>query len=43
MFVVISVNATDAETNAVKSYILEEGIQPHVSPGAERTVSALVG
>jgi len=43
MFVVMSVNATDADINAVKSHILEEGFQPHASPGAERTVIALVG
>ena len=43
MFVVMSVNATDAEINAVKSHILEEGFQPHDSRGAERTVIALVG
>ena len=43
MFVVMSVNATDAEINAVKSHILEEGLQPHESRGAERTILAIVG
>jgi 3-deoxy-7-phosphoheptulonate synthase len=43
MFVVMSVNATEAEINAVKSHILEEGLQPHDSVGAERLVIALVG
>jgi 3-deoxy-7-phosphoheptulonate synthase len=43
MFVVMSVNATDAEINAVKSHILEEGFQAHESRGAERTIIALVG
>jgi 3-deoxy-7-phosphoheptulonate synthase len=43
MFVVMSVNATDAEVNAVKSHILEEGFQPHESRGAERTIIAVVG
>jgi 3-deoxy-7-phosphoheptulonate synthase len=43
MFVVMSVNATEAEINAVKSHILEEGLQPHDSRGAERLVIALVG
>ncbi|HEV8516844.1 MAG TPA: 3-deoxy-7-phosphoheptulonate synthase [Candidatus Limnocylindrales bacterium] len=43
MFVVMSVNASEAEINAVKSHILEEGLQPHDSRGAERLVIALVG
>ena len=43
MFVVMSVNATDAEVNTVKSHILEEGFQPHESRGAERTIIAVVG
>jgi 3-deoxy-7-phosphoheptulonate synthase len=43
MFVVMSVNATEAEINAVKSHILVVGLQPHDSQGAERVVIALVG
>jgi 3-deoxy-7-phosphoheptulonate synthase len=43
MFVVMSVAASDAEINAVKSLIIAEGLQPHHSPGAERAVIALVG
>jgi 3-deoxy-7-phosphoheptulonate synthase len=39
----MSVNATDGEINAVKSHILEEGLQPHDSQGSERLVIALVG
>jgi 3-deoxy-7-phosphoheptulonate synthase len=43
MFVVMSVSASEAEVNGVKSLILAEGMQPHDSHGAERTVIALVG
>jgi 3-deoxy-7-phosphoheptulonate synthase len=43
MFVVMSVSASEAEVNGVKSLILAEGMQPHDSRGAERTVIALVG
>ena len=43
MFIVMSARATDAEINAVKGVILAEGLQPHVNPGSERVVIALVG
>jgi 3-deoxy-7-phosphoheptulonate synthase len=43
VFIVMSARATEAEINAVKGVILAEGLQPHVSPGAERVVIALVG
>ncbi|MBA3778547.1 MAG: 3-deoxy-7-phosphoheptulonate synthase [Chloroflexi bacterium] len=43
MFVVMSVNASEAEINAVKSHIIEEGLQPHDSRGEERLLIALVG
>jgi 3-deoxy-7-phosphoheptulonate synthase len=43
VFIVMSARATEAEVNAVKSAILAEGLQPHVSPGTERVVIALVG
>ena len=43
MFVVMSVSASEAEVNGVKSLILAEGMQPHDSRGVERTVIALVG
>ena len=43
MFVVMSVSASEAEVNGVKSLILAEGMQPHDSYGAERVVIAVVG
>ena len=43
MFIVMSARATEAEVNAVKSAILAEGLQPHMNPGTERVVIALVG
>ncbi len=43
MFIVMSAAATAEEVNNVKSLILAEGLQPHESPGSERTVIALVG
>jgi len=43
VFIVMSARATEAEVNAVKGVILAEGLQPHVSPGSERIVIALVG
>ncbi|MFI5254895.1 MAG: 3-deoxy-7-phosphoheptulonate synthase [Candidatus Limnocylindrales bacterium] len=43
MFIVMSARATEAEVNAVKGAILSEGLQPHVNPGTERVVIALVG
>ncbi|HET7676697.1 MAG TPA: 3-deoxy-7-phosphoheptulonate synthase [Candidatus Limnocylindrales bacterium] len=43
MFVVMSIDASEAEVNGVKSHVLAEGLQPHESRGAERCVIAVVG
>ena len=43
MIVVMSVNATDEEVNAVKSHVLAEGLSPHEDRGADRVVIGLVG
>ncbi|HLY13418.1 MAG TPA: hypothetical protein VKR24_03650, partial [Candidatus Limnocylindrales bacterium] len=43
MFVVMSASASQAETNAVKSLILAEGLVPYDHVGVERLVIAVVG
>jgi len=43
MFVVMAVDATEAEILGVKSQILAEGMTPFEHAGAERTVIAVVG
>ena len=43
MFVVMNVLASQAETNAVKSLILAEGLVPYDHVGVERVVIAVVG
>ena len=43
MFVVMSASASQAETNAVKSLILAEGLVPYDHVGVERVVIAVVG
>ncbi len=43
MFIAMAVGATEEEVNAVKAYILSEGLHPHENHGAERVVIALVG
>jgi 3-deoxy-7-phosphoheptulonate synthase len=43
MFVVMSASASQAETNAVKSLILAEGLMPYDHAGAQRVVIAVVG
>ncbi|MDQ6794037.1 MAG: 3-deoxy-7-phosphoheptulonate synthase [Chloroflexota bacterium] len=43
MFVVMAVNATEAEILGVKSHILAEGMTPYDHEGASRVVIAVVG
>ncbi len=43
MFVVMAVNASEAEINGVKSHILAEGLTPFDHLGNERVVIAVVG
>jgi 3-deoxy-7-phosphoheptulonate synthase len=43
VFIVMSARASEAEVNAVKGAIFAEGLQPHLNPGTERVVIALVG
>ena len=43
MFVVMAVNATEAEILGVKSHILAEGMTPYDHEGANRVVIAVVG
>ena len=43
MFVVMAVNATEAEILGVKSHILAEGLTPYDHEGTERVVIAVVG
>ncbi len=43
MFVVMSVDATEEDLNAVRSVILEEGLTPHENRGGSHTVIAVLG
>jgi 3-deoxy-7-phosphoheptulonate synthase len=43
MFVVMTVGATEAELNAVRSMVLEEGLTPHENRGGARVVIAILG
>ena len=43
MFVVMAVDATEAEINAVKGHIVGEGLTPFDHVGTERVVIAVVG
>jgi 3-deoxy-7-phosphoheptulonate synthase len=43
MFVVMAVDATEEQRNAVRGAILEEGLTPHENRGGARTVIAVLG